>query len=157
MNAYEKMIECIQWALDNKTSYQIAKELEINNRTANRYQNGETPIENMALKTAKIFYEYYKGEFEMENKVKEIIAGVENWKVKLNDEYDMHEIREEEYISHWTEDESLEVYFAEKKFVKDAREKDDVEELLESLNDLEDRFDYNKVVAYDAGSGTVWL
>ena len=66
MNSYNDMIQGIQWVLDNRSSYRIGKDLGINNRTANRYQNGETPIENMSLKIAKTFYEYYLDEKDSE-------------------------------------------------------------------------------------------
>jgi len=49
----------IQWVLDNYSSYQVAKDLSINARTVNRYQNGETPLENMTLSTAEKLYNYY--------------------------------------------------------------------------------------------------
>lgn len=93
----------------------------------------------------------------MENKTNEIIKEVENFKRNLDNEYDLHEIREEEYISHWVEGKEIEVYFAENQFLKDAREEGDVEELLGRLNDLDDRFNYDRVVAYDNGHGLVWL
>lgn len=60
MNAYNEMVKGIEWVLNNCTSYQVAKDLDINNRTINRYQNGTSPIENMALGTAKKIYNYYK-------------------------------------------------------------------------------------------------
>lgn len=58
-NDYERMIEGIQWVLDNCSSYQVAKALGVPNRTVNRYQNGTTPLSNMTLGTAKKLYEYY--------------------------------------------------------------------------------------------------
>src|SRR5699024_9855656 len=61
--------------LDNFTSYRVAKDLDITNRTINRYQNGNTPMENMTLKTAKMISDYYlnnKEEIEMTN-VKRLI------------------------------------------------------------------------------------
>ena len=154
MNAYKEMVSCIEWVFNNRTSYRIAQELGIANRTANRYQNGETPLENMTLKTAKLFYDYYKGEFEMEKKINDLIAGVENLKVGLDEGYD---IDNDNIISHRVEDEDLTVYFAEKQFVQEAREEGKANELLEELNGLDDRFNYDKVIGYDAGHGVVWL
>lgn len=58
-NAYKEMEKGIKYVLKNYSSYRVAKDLNINNRTVNRYQNEETPIENMTLKTAKSLYEYY--------------------------------------------------------------------------------------------------
>ncbi|MDW0113751.1 hypothetical protein QT711_11185 [Sporosarcina saromensis] len=69
MSAYEKLVKGVQWILDNRTSYQIAKDLGINNRTANRYQNGETPISNMTLATAEKLYNYYLEEMGKMEKV----------------------------------------------------------------------------------------
>ncbi|MEV9641789.1 hypothetical protein ABZ756_13895 [Mammaliicoccus sciuri] len=154
MDAFEEMLTGVRWVLDNRTSYRTAQDLGISNRTANRYQNGESPIENMSLKTAKVFYDYYKGEIEMENKINEIIAAVENLKVELEEGY---VIGDNNVISHRVEDEDLTVYFAEKQFVQDAREEGTAEELLEELNGLDDRFNYDKVIGYDAGHGVVWL
>lgn len=58
-NAYNELVKGIMYVLDNCTSYQVAKDLGIANRTINRYQNGTTDIEKMSLKTAKMIYEYY--------------------------------------------------------------------------------------------------
>lgn len=65
MNNFEEMLNGIRWVLDNCTSYQAAKDLGINNRTVNRYQNGETPLENMTLGTAEKLYNYYLKEMEV--------------------------------------------------------------------------------------------
>ena len=43
-NSLEEAKQAIQWVLDNKTSYEVAKELGINNRTINRYQNGTSKL-----------------------------------------------------------------------------------------------------------------
>lgn len=59
MDAFKETLKGVQWVLDNCTSYRVAKDLGINNRTVNRYQNGETPIDNMTLATAKRLYKYY--------------------------------------------------------------------------------------------------
>lgn len=61
MNAYEEMSKGVRWVLENCTSYRVAKDLNISNRTVNRYQNKETPIENMTLATAERLYNYYLG------------------------------------------------------------------------------------------------
>src|SRR5690625_2108330 len=71
MNAYEKMLKGIKHVLDNCTAYRVSKDLNINARTINRYQNGTSPIENMTLETAGKIYNYYK-ELEIMN-----INGVE--------------------------------------------------------------------------------
>jgi len=62
MNAYEEMLKGIKHVLDNCTAYRVSKDLNINARTINRYQNGTSPIENMSLSTAKKIYEYYEEE-----------------------------------------------------------------------------------------------
>lgn len=54
----------IEWVLKNKTSYEVAKALDINNRTVNRYQNGTSPIDRMEFKTAEKLYNYYLEEME---------------------------------------------------------------------------------------------
>ena len=59
MDAYEQLLDGVQWVLDHCTSYQVAKDLGINNRTINRYQNGTSPVEKMSLNTAKKIYSYY--------------------------------------------------------------------------------------------------
>lgn len=59
VNEFNKVNKGIKWVLDNCTSYQVAKDLGINNRTVNRYQNGESPLENMTLGTAEKLYNYY--------------------------------------------------------------------------------------------------
>jgi len=48
----------IEELLKTKTAYRIAKDLGINARTVNRYQNGESPIGNMTLDTAEKLYNY---------------------------------------------------------------------------------------------------
>lgn len=63
MNAYNEMEKGIKHVLSNYSSYRVAKDLKINNRTVNRYQNEETPLENMTLKTAKSLYNYYLKSF----------------------------------------------------------------------------------------------
>lgn len=63
-DAYDQLEKGLKWVMDNCTSYQVAKDLGINNRTINRYQNGESPLENMSLKTAKLIYNYYLKEME---------------------------------------------------------------------------------------------
>src|SRR5690625_2863103 len=65
MNAYKELEKGIKWVLDNCSSYEVAIDLDIANRTVNRYQNGTTPIENMQLKTAKLLYNYYKERVKM--------------------------------------------------------------------------------------------
>lgn len=58
-NAFKEVEKGVKWVLDNCTSYQVAKDLGINNRTVNRYQNGESPLENMTFGTAEKLYNYY--------------------------------------------------------------------------------------------------
>ncbi len=59
MDSYEQTLAGIKWVLNNCTSYKVAKDLGINNRTVNRYQNGESPIGNMSLETASKIFKYY--------------------------------------------------------------------------------------------------
>jgi transcriptional regulator with XRE-family HTH domain len=75
MNAYEDTLRGVQWVMDNRTSYQVAKDLGVTNRTVNRYQNGETPIENMTLATAEKLYNYYLEEMEkMKVKITKVLT-----------------------------------------------------------------------------------
>src|SRR5690625_1832267 len=60
MNAYEEMLKSIKHVLDNCTAYRVSKDLNINARTINRYQNGTSRIENMSLETAGKIYNFYK-------------------------------------------------------------------------------------------------
>ena len=64
MNAYNEVLKGVHWVLDNRTSYEVAKDLGISNRTINRYQNGTTPIDNMTAKTMGTIYNYYLREME---------------------------------------------------------------------------------------------
>lgn len=76
-NAYKDLLNGVQWVLSNCTSYEVAKELNINNRTVNRYQNGTSTVENMALETAGKLYSYYltkKGEMEDMEKLQVVYA-----------------------------------------------------------------------------------
>lgn len=49
----------IEELLRSETAYRIAKDLGINARTVNRYQNGESPIDNMTFQTAEKLYQYF--------------------------------------------------------------------------------------------------
>lgn len=66
MNDFDKVLKCIQRVLDTRSSYQVAKDLGISNRTINRYQNGTTPLDNMTIATARIIYNYYEEMRQME-------------------------------------------------------------------------------------------
>lgn len=56
------MREGIEWVLGSKTSYEVAKALNIENRTVNRYQNGNSDISKMTLETAEKLYHYFLDE-----------------------------------------------------------------------------------------------
>lgn len=71
MNAYKEMMKGIEWVFENRTAYRVAKDINVNARTINRYQNGTSPIGNMTFETAGKIYNYYK-ELEIMN-----INGVE--------------------------------------------------------------------------------
>ena len=49
----------IEILLKSKSSYRIAKDLNINARTVNRYQNGTSEIDKMEFGTAEKLYNYY--------------------------------------------------------------------------------------------------
>src|SRR5699024_2273780 len=76
---------------------------DITNRTINRYQNGNTPMENMTLKTAKMIYDYYlnnKEEIKMENRTWER----QNYEVDMVDhDYDLKAFEVRQYgMVTWT-------------------------------------------------------
>lgn len=96
MNAYEEMKKGIQWVLDNRTSYRVAKDLGVNNRTINRYQNGTTELEAMTLETAGKIYNYYK-ELEIMNINGVEVRNVDELKMFL-DERLKNEYFLEEYV-----------------------------------------------------------
>lgn len=91
MNAYEEMMKGIKWVLDNCTSYQVSKDLNITNRSINRYQNGTSPIENMTLKTAGLLYNYYLK--EMKKMKKALIETHNNYTLLI----DLDDIEEKVY------------------------------------------------------------
>ena len=168
--SFETVRNGIQWVLDNRSSYQVAKDLSITNRTVNRYQNGETPIENMSLATAERLYNYYLKEMGKMENIKNVIAKVEAWEIGLVDaDPNYHEIdyidgASDHYIVHHVEGEDLEVFFAEYDHVKElrneiyegAKSEADFEELV--INELSDQYDYDKVVAYRAEGGQIeWV
>lgn len=96
--AFDHVIKGVQWVLDNCTSYQVAKDLGINNRTVNRYQNGESPMENMAFGTAEKLYNYYLREMKNMKNMRYTVGAykeyetqfgmIEQEQVKTEDAYD---------------------------------------------------------------------
>lgn len=108
----------------------------------------------------------------MEKEIKNVIEGVENGKIGLVFDWEFHE---EEYTDGAADvyitqrvvgHEDVELYFAEKDFIKEMREAvyreektlDDLSNLIEELNGLDDQFDYDKVVAYRVdGSPMEWI
>lgn len=106
------------------------------------------------------------------DKINDIISSVENGETGLVNDYDFHEMdftdgASEIFIQHHVEGhEEITLLFAEHDFVKEMRdavyagekEAHDLDELIEGLNDLEDQFDYYKVVGYRIGSGQItWI
>lgn len=76
----ENIRKGVQWVLDNRTSYQVAKDLGITNRTVNRYQNGESPLENMTFGTAEKIYNYYLKEMaKMWESLDQAIEDFNSW------------------------------------------------------------------------------
>lgn len=59
MNDFERVMRGIRRVLDTRTSYEVAKALNVPNRTINRYQNGTTPLENMTIGTAQKIFNYH--------------------------------------------------------------------------------------------------
>lgn len=168
MNAYKETLRGVQWVLDNCTSYQVAKDLNINARTVNRYQNGETPVGNMKAETMGLIYNYYLDKF---GHIFKFIEGIEKGTVELtNDDPDFYEKEyadgpSSEFIIHTVEGhEELEVFFAERDFVQEIKQKiyvgdtDDLDHEEMELNEYADRFNYDDVVAYRVDDGEInWI
>ena len=121
------------------------------------------------------YVEKYEEENKME-KIKGIINGVLEGKLELDNEFgpDFHEQpftggADEIYIGHFVEgfegDDAIMLYFPEKEHIIEARNNnwvgdlsdEELDEMLENVNDYEDRFDYNKVAAYTDELGLNWL
>lgn len=72
---------------------------------------------------------------------------------------------DEVYIGHFAEGTENMLYFPEKEHIIEARNKnwmgdltdEELNELLEGINGLDDRFDYDKVVAFTDDIGMNWI
>lgn len=143
------MRQGIQWVLDNKSSYEVAKDLGINNRTINRYQNGTSEISKMTFETAEKLYNYYLEEMDKMKDINLIIEGLNQGAVQTNEEDPQYEdINGEEYVIHGVEIyDDMEVFYGKR---------DDANEI--DPNDLDDIYDYDKVAAYRVDNySIVWL
>lgn len=175
MNAHNEVMQGIQWALDNRTSYRIANDLDLTARASARYKSGESDVKNMSLDMAGKLYNYAVQEKRKEadelNKIEEIIKGIESFELELSTEYDFDERQfqdgaNETYISYRVKNEDLSfiAYFGEKDFVKEKADEvyngvcevDELDDLVNSL-DIEDQFNFNKVVGYRVPGKMVWL
>lgn len=177
MTHIEKSKEWLQWLRDDSgvTSYRIRQETGISETAARKFLIGESALENLRLGTAEALENLarqLREESEMKKDLQNIIAGVERGKIGLVYEWEFHE---EEYTDGATDifivqrvvgHEDVELYFAEKKFIKEMREAvyreertmDDLNDLLEGLNELNDQFDYDKVVAYRVDNNPIeWV
>lgn len=167
----------IRWLIHESgvTAYRINKDTGISANAINRITKDGSPIENLSLATAMKLEEYaikLKEEINMEKNLKVIIEGVENGKIGLVNDWEFHE---EDYTDGATDvyivqrvdgHEDVELYFAEKDFIQEMREavyredriEDDLNDLLEGLNELNDQFDYDKVVAYRVDNNPIeWV
>lgn len=165
------MRKVIEKLLESRSSYRIAKDLKINARTVNRYQNGTSEIDKMGFGTAEKLYNYYLKEMEIMGNIKEVIAKIENGEIELkHSEPNYHE---EEYIGgspsnyivHAIEgQEGLEVFFAEHEEIEELRQEiydgtkdqSELEKLV--INEYADQFNYDDVAAYRIDPGKIeWI
>lgn len=150
------------------TAHTVAADTGLPRNTVYRIFSGEAKIDNISLKNAEVLNGYYLDKF---GHIFKIIEGIEKGTVELNnDDPDFYEKEYEggpssEFIVHTIEGrEELEVFFAERDFVKEIRQKiydgdtDDLEHEEMELNEYDERFDYDKVVAYRIDGGEInWI
>lgn len=148
-NASEILIDKIKAVLKSDlTPYRIAKEVGLSNATpVHKYIDGRSDIENMSLEFAAGFEKLYEEMEKMEN-IKQIIEGIEAGKIEVDNEATYEDVNGVEYIAHYVDGhEDLEVLFEKR---EDANEEDP--------NELDDVFNYDKVVAYRVDGGSIeWV
>lgn len=151
------------------SNYKISQETGIAQTSLSNYSMGKSGMKRMPLNNAIKLHKYYKREFGY---LMEIIKKVEGFEALFDEGYDpiYKEIEYEDgpsdnLIGHYVKGTDIEVYFAERQEVTDFRQgvydgNESEEELgyfLGEINDLEDEFDYGKVVAYNKGCGFEWV
>lgn len=157
------------------SGYRISKDSGVPQSAVNRFMTKEANLDNIPLLNAEKLNKYYKEEVEMDMNIKAIAKEVENLERYLDDSQDpdYHEVEyidgaSDHYIVHRVEgvDEDVELLFEEQDFIKEIRTEiyggekteEDLISVLEELNDLEDQYDYDKVVGYMVNRGQIeWL
>src|SRR5699024_2070576 len=95
------------------SNYKISKDTGIRQSTLSDYATGKSDIGNMKLDHAEMLNKYYKEEVEMKEIIKDYLAG----KVKLDQEYDFHEIEytdgKDVYIIHHVDGTDVQLLFPE--------------------------------------------
>lgn len=176
MTNIEKARQLINWLLHESgtTHYQINKDAGVGLATLSRIQNDIKRMDSLQLSSAQKLEAYAlqlkKEEMERMENIMKIIEAVEKGIIATEIDYEFikkeyTDAASDIFITHKVANSDLIVMYAEKNFVKEMREgvyHERVEELelrdmLEGLNGLDDQYDYDKVVAYDVGDGTVWL
>lgn len=170
----QKAFEQVKELLANKeiSNYRISQATGIAQSTLSDYVKGKTNINRMPIENAIKLHNYYLEEMgEMVN-IKQIIAGIENGEIELeNLDPNYHEVdyidgASDHYIVHQVEGhEELDVFFAEHDHVKEVRNdvykngRDEIEAFEElTLNEYADQYDYDNVVAYRVDGGEVqWI
>lgn len=130
------------------TAHTVAAETGLPRNTVYRIFTGETKLSNVKFGTIEILNQYHLKEMEKMENIKQIIEGIENGTVEVENEESYEDINGAEYVSHFVEDhEDLEVLFEKR---EDANEVDP--------NELDDVYNYNKVVAYRINGGNIdWV
>lgn len=150
------------------TAHTVAVDTGLPRNSVYRIFSGETKIENVKFGTIEALNDYYLDKLGY---IFKVIEGIEEGSVELtNDEPNFHEKEyvdgpSSEFIIHTVEGyDELEVFFAERDFVQEIKQKiydDDAEGLDHDemeLNEYADRFNYDEVVAYRVDGGKInWI
>lgn len=150
------------------TAHTVAADTGLPRNTVYRIFSGEAKIDNISLKNAEVLNGYYLDKF---GHILKAIEGIEKGNVELtSDDPDFYEKEyvdgpSNEFIVHTIEGhDDLEVFFAERDFVKKIKQQiydgdtDDLNHDEMELNEYADRFNYDEVVAYRVDGGEInWI
>lgn len=184
MSNIEKGLQLITWLIEqnqagNVSGYQIIQKTGLGDYTVRQILRGKSKLENIPLGTAVKLEKYattLREEIIMEEKIKDIIQKFDKGAVDTDDSQDPdYEERvyidgpKDLYIIHPVEGEKdVELVFAENDWIKEIRQKiyesDDQEEIerledeiIQSIYEYADQFNYDKVVGYRTDGPVVWL
>lgn len=140
------------------TAHTVAVDTGLPRNTVYRIFSGETELSNVKFGTMEVLNEYYSDKFGYVGKV---IEDIERGRIEVTnrdpDFYEMDYVDgpSSEFIIHAVEGhEELEVFFAERDFVQELKRKiydgetEDLDHDEMELNEYDERFDYDAVVAY---------